>query len=231
MKNFFIISAVLFLMCFLSASSHATPIRIDFTGTIDSVGAGVAGGGIFVDDSVTGHFSYDTETPDTFWDAADNTKGEYRTLTQTFNIMIGSSFSATSSSTTITVQNNFSNGSAPVDGLYVTGNPASGGTLNGRDVHSFQIGLTKNNSVAHLWSDDFLPDATDWAGVSLSDMNAPGWRWMKFDWRSGDTRFDAQIRWNITSFNLGSSTVPEPATMMLFGFGVLGLAGISRRKK
>ena len=31
--------------------------------------------------------------------------------------------------------------------------------------------------------------------------------------------------------HLGIGSLPEPATMLLFGFGLLGLAGISRRKK
>jgi len=33
------------------------------------------------------------------------------------------------------------------------------------------------------------------------------------------------------SFHDGNTPVPEPATMILFGLGLLGLAGVSRRKK
>lgn len=39
------------------------------------------------------------------------------------------------------------------------------------------------------------------------------------------------ISLRLTGSLSSSSSVPEPATMILFGFGLLGVAGISRRKK
>ncbi len=52
----------------------------------------------------------------------------------------------------------------------------------------------------------------------LNDANGPGW--------------DANIEITSVFFDdINTAPVPEPATMMLFGIGLLGLAGVSRRKK
>ena len=50
---------------------------------------------------------------------------------------------------------------------------------------------------------------------------------------SGSTWADLSNRspLNFSLHNTGASSVPEPATMLLFGLGLLGLAGVNRRKK
>ena len=226
MKKNFTALAVLFFMCGLCTSSHAMLITIDFSGTIYSVGASISGDGVSVGDMVTGQICYDTTAPDTNPDA---NYGNY--VAQSFSIMFGSGFSATSSGTTVTVQNDRQNGSAtlPADGMIVRANTVSGGTLNGRSINAFQFGLRKENIAGDLWPDDFLPDAADWAGVSLADINAPSWHWMQFDMMSDSSGFDSQIRWDIASFE--SSAVPVPATLWLLGSGILGLVGVRKKSK
>ena len=227
MKKFFTAFAMLVFMFGLCATSHAVPITTDFTGTIYSVGASISGDGVNVGDLVTGQFSYESTAPDSNPDA---NYGNYAALS--FSIMFGAGFSATSSSTGITVQNDRQNGSAtlPADGLITHANTVSGGTLNGRSIDAFQFGLRKENIAGHLWADDFLPDAADWAGVSLADINAPSWHWMQFDMMSDDSIFDSQIRWDITSAG-ETSPVPEPTTMLLLGIGLLGLGGFRKKFK
>ncbi len=232
MKRTLFFLTVLTLMCGLLKTSQAVPITVEFTGTIYSVGTSLIGDDVSVGDSVSGIFLYDTIEPDS--QPSNTGYGTYDALA--FGVTLGTSFSATSLDTTIRVQNDQQNGSAtlPADGMTTQANSVTGDTLNGRSISAFQFGLRKENVSGHLWADDFLPDITDWAGVSLADINAPSWHWMQFDMMSDAIIFDSQIRWNINSFTISSpnlNPVPEPGTILLFAIGLLGLAGISRRKK
>jgi len=99
-----------------------------------------------------------------------------------------------------------------------------------------------------------------WIGAISSSNSSNDWTWVTGeafsfeDWgplepfRNGNRVFITEfvnqntIGWNdapnyytttgfIVETNFLSSTVPEPATMLLFGLGLLGVAGVSRKKE
>lgn len=226
-KTLIFLSLLVFLFG-LPLSARAVPIIVDFTGEIYTVGASISGAGVSVGDTVFGRFIYDTSATDS------NSDPDYGSYTAfVFDIAFSSGFSATSLSTSVTVQNDQQNGSAtqPADGMTVLSSSVSGFTLNGRSITGYQFGLRKEIADGDLWYYDYLPNLADWAGVTLADINAPDWHWMQFNMGSDTSIFDSQIRWDITSFRVRSESVPEPGTMFLLGIGMVGLVGAGRKLK
>ncbi len=202
-----------------SGVSHAQIITVNYTGTVTDLGVLLSGDVVSIGDSVVASFSYDT-----------NGGG----VVDTFDIAIGGSFSASLASPgNMNVQNDQQNGSAtqPADGLTVGASNTTSSALNGHTNPYYQFGLRRENVLGQLWNDTLPPDLGDWAGVTLADLNAADWHWMDFGLNNPPTDpfRDDQIRWDVDSFTV--SAVPVPAAVWLFGSGLLGLLGVSRRKR
>jgi len=92
--------------------------------------------------------------------------------------------------------------------MQVTGNISGGGTISQtfqltNSFASYSLGAGWSNLSSVIFQDLVSGSWTSSSGFSLDNL----------------------------IINEGSATIPEPATMILFGFGLIGLAGVSRRKK
>jgi hypothetical protein len=201
---------------FSSVTSFAQIITVNYAGSVTDLGSMLAGDSVVVGDTVVGSFTYDSNLSAT-------------SALSSFSISLGSSFTATASSGTFNVQNDQQNGSAtlPADGLTLGSNFTSTG-LNGHTTGYMQFGLRKQNVDGQLWYDTALPDLTDWANISLADLNAPDWHWMDFELTTSPF-WDDQIRWDIDSFSV--NPVSEPTMSILIGMGLVGLSLRKRKQK
>lgn len=121
---------------------------------------------------------------------------------------------------------------------YLTTEPCSirgGGGFVGLDADGqkdWDTGWFQGDPTLH--SVYFTPPSTDgWRNVNITFSLSDSWSSFSLmfeDFRApaGDAFFDNIV---LSDSNRATSPVPEPATMLLFGIGILGLAGTRLRKK
>lgn len=70
--------------------------------------------------------------------------------------------------------------------------------------------------------------------VKIFDISAKGYTWVDIVAYDHYAKTKDKVSYVFSPFShdgASGGTMPEPATILLFGFGLLGLAGVSRRKK
>lgn len=213
-----LLGAVALLFSFIS---QAAVINVNFEGSVINLGGELQGDVVSLGELVSGSFSYDTAG----------------TGISSFSIAIDTFSASVTDSGFFTVQNDQQNGSAtlPADGFILGGYGSSvtSSELNGHTAGGsggrLQFGIRKENIIGQLWDDVLLPDMSDWANITLADINAPDWRILDFGLLT-ENFWDDQIRWDVSAFTVTDNTsVPEPSTILLMGAGLIGF-GLSRRR-
>lgn len=80
----------------------------------------------------------------------------------------------------------------------------------------------------------FTTDLAQWQGVGDITADLSTFTWTTFSRQgggAGETLYDNNVRGKVTvTYTYTPNPIPEPATIALFGVGLIGVAGISRKK-
>lgn len=193
---------------------HAASITINFSGTVSSVGAGVASD-FSVGDPLTGSLTYESTTAPV---------GGGTSTTAVFNALTAMSFTiggyAASGAGGPDVQMGNQDGAAELTDRFAALSRASDG-LTGADVNGlplFAFGIRLDDTSGAVFSDALvLPTSLDLADFDISNF------FLFFD------GFNQPVSGSLTSLSVVG--VPEPAMLALFGAGVLGAGLLSRRRQ
>lgn len=222
----FLIGAAIFTVIQVPAhipvvsQAEAAPLQINFSGSI--------GAGSFLDptgqfsqgDSISGFWVLDTATVDT---DPDPTRGSYaQTGSPVFQINIGSNV-FTDDAMTIQILDNHTLGIGTIDAYDVLGGGGATSNIAGFTALGMQITLRDTQAPLDALTSDALPSFAPDPAMFDQFGQAQGQIFGTFN----GSQFFMNLQISQTSI---AGAIPEPATLALFGFGLIGLGFVRRRR-
>lgn len=207
-------TAIIASTLFLSTGVNAATVQVQFTGSIDHVSTELLGGPVNVNDSFIWTFDVDT--------------APINSGSDTSNYWI--------SNLVLNIGNNYnvSGGSNIGDVLIANNWPSSAFDM--FQVGNYQVLGMTGPTVNNVWNPDSLAGRIRFDGDYFSSTSLPNTLDMTQAipaLTSMKLRFnvDDSVYYGLDITSASISTVPVPATVWLFGSGLIGLIGIARRKK
>lgn len=210
------------LLAFLIAAQNvsAVPITFAFSGTTTLVGADVDDGTVSIGESVSGQFTFESDTPDS--DGSTDV-GSYLSAITAAEFTFGT-YSGTAGSGNISVRDDYVTGFGTFDIFGALGMAAiTGSDVNGRALENFNLQLLDDTLT--MLSSDALP--TTAPSPFRNDNANTTFLLLQFEPVLSTNIVAAQIRATVDSVSLVATdpepSVPEPSTILLFAASIVGL--------
>ena len=209
--------------------ANADLLQITFSGDIDIANdSGPLLGMTSISDtsSFAGKFTYDTETAST--SSGPNWKAY---PVKDFNITIDGYVFGVNNPEAYITNDGLLSPSGNYDRLGAGGRLSDGLVLpfptSGVYLPDFLVAMSLTDSTATAFNSFLLPNAVNLASFDAKFINFTS----SYGDLAGQLSYDFQIAGNIDNLDVAPAPIPEPATMLLFGTGLVGLVGSRLRKK